>query len=69
VNDAAKPARIVVRIPLVDFLGDLQCVEEKLTAGGITPELRHNGTVRRSVDYAQDVAVFEYIPREDMVLG
>lgn len=68
-NDAAKPARVIVRIPMVDFLGDLQCVEEKLTAGGLTPELRYNGTgtVRQFVDYEQNVAVFEYIPREDMV--
>lgn len=66
-NDAAKPERIIVRIPMRDFLDDLQAVEDKLTAGGITPELRYNGTVKRWVDFQQDVAVFEYIPREEMV--
>jgi hypothetical protein len=66
-NDAHKPTRIIVRIPLRDFLDDLQAVEEKLAAGGITPERRYNGTVKRWLDPEQEVAVFEYIPREDMV--
>ena len=59
--------KITVRIPMVDFLGDLTLIEDKLNKAGITPDVRQRGMMKKWIDQHQDVAVFEYIPEEDIV--
>ena len=55
---------IIVRIPIRDFIDDLDGVQRKMEEAGI-PIIRR-GLIKHTMDYATDECVVEYIPEEDV---